>query len=443
MPRVSIVGRTNVGKSALFNKLADEKRALVFDEIGVTRDPLVDTASWMGYNYEIIDTAGFLPTLKKQKNDIAARALLHGERYITTSDLIIFVVDGAVGYVEEDLRLFSYLKKMSVPIIVVINKIDTKQAQENAEEMTFVLQEERYISISAIHSKSITDLQELILKNIDWKLYEKQAEVSCPYFSVALLGRPNVGKSSIMNIIANEEISIISDVAGTTREAVSTSLLTEDSFHITISDTAGVRKSRSIEERIEELMVSNTMKTIQKSHIVLMVLDINDTEIFDQDMTLAMHAFEQLAKGILIIWNKIDLLPKNSDPLKIIKEKTKKYKHFFDIVPNLLFSAKTERNKEKLIPEIKALWKRYNQRVDGKEVFIYIREILAQKPLIKMQQKLQIQSLHIIKTAPPTLVIRSRQYALFGSSEVNFLTNQLRKKFDLYGVPVIWKINNE
>lgn len=443
LPRVCIVGRTNVGKSALFNKLADEKRALVFDQIGITRDPLVDTSSWLGYTYEIIDTAGFLPTLKKEKNDIAARSLLHGEKYIKSANVILFVVDAVVGYVEEDIRLFSFVKKIGIPIIVILNKVDTKIAQDSIDELMYVLQSDRYIALSAIHSRGIADLQELILKEIDWKQFEEKESDTNPYFSVALLGRPNVGKSSIVNIIAEEEISIISDVAGTTREAISKALYTEDNFTITISDTAGVRKSRSVEDRIEELMVSNTMRTVQKSHLVLMVIDINDDALFDQDITLAIKAFEDFGKAILIIWNKLDLLPKNSDPLKIIKEKTAKYKHFFDIVPQILFSAKTKRNKEKLIPEIKALWARYSQRIDSKEVYLYIKELLSQKSLFKIQQKLQIQSLHIIKTSPPTFVIRSRQYALFGSSEVNFLTNHLRKQFDFKGVPIIWKINND
>ncbi len=242
LPRVCIVGRTNVGKSALFNKLADEKRALVFDQIGITRDPLVDTSSWLGHTYEIIDTAGFLPTLKKEKNDIVARSLLHGEKYIKSANVILFVVDAVVGYVEEDIRLFSFVKKLGIPVIVILNKVDTKIAQDSIDELMYVLQNDRYIALSAIHSRGIADLQALILKEIDWKKFEEKESDTNSYFSVALLGRPNVGKSSIVNIIAEEEISIISDVAGTTREAISKALYTEDNFTITISDTAGVRK---------------------------------------------------------------------------------------------------------------------------------------------------------------------------------------------------------
>lgn len=438
-PRVTIVGRSNVGKSALFNKLANDKRALVYDEMGVTRDPLVDLSSWKDYTYEIIDTAGFLPTLKKQKNDIVAKSILHGEKYITSSDLIIFVVDGTVGYTQEDLHLFSYIKKINAPIIIVINKIDTKEAEENYLQMTDVLQAGKCIAISAIHSKGISDIQDMITENINWTSYQNQEKSDNEYFHVALLGRPNVGKSSIMNIIAEEEISIVSDVAGTTREAISKDILTKDAFQITLSDTAGVRKSRSIEERIEELMVSNTMKTIKKSHIVIMVIDINDNELYDQDINLAMHAFNTLHKGILVIWNKIDLLKKESDPLKIIKEKTEKYKHFFDIVPQIIFSALTKRNKEKVVPAIKSLWQRYKQRFDSKEIYMLIHEHMQKTPLVKIKQKLQIQSIHVIKTAPPTFVIKSRQHELFTNSEITFLSNSLRKHFDLLGVPIIWK----
>lgn len=438
-PRVTIVGRSNVGKSALFNKLANDKRALVYDEEGVTRDPLVDLSSWCDFTYQVIDTAGFLPTLKKQKNDIVAKSILHGEEYIQTSDMILFVVDGTVGYTQEDLKLFSYVKKISIPICIVINKIDTKLGEEEYLQMVGTLQEGNTIGISAIHSKGISDLQDLIIKNIDWSKYVGKIENDNEYFKVVLLGRPNVGKSSIMNVLMEEDISIVSDVAGTTREAISKDIITEDNFKITLSDTAGVRKSRSIEERIEELMVSNTMKTIDKSHIVIMVLDISSQDLYDQDINLVMRAFYDLHKAVLIIWNKVDLLKKNEDPFKIIKEKTEKYSHFFDIVPQIIFSAITKRNKEMVIPAIKKLWHRYKQRFEGKEIYTIVNEAFLKTPLVKIKQKLQIQSIHVLKTCPPTFCIKSRQHKLFGPSEITFLSNKVRKKFDLSGVPIVWK----
>lgn len=437
-PQVSLVGRSNVGKSALFNKLADNKRALVYDELGITRDPIIDSSHWKDYAYNIVDTAGFLIANKQIINDITKKALEKAEEFIKNSDLLLFVVDGVVGYTQEDIQLFSYIKKFNIPILIVINKNDVKTSEDEILNMQGVLQENGHISISAIHSRSISELQDLIISSLSWDLYNIDELNNQEYFRVSLLGRPNVGKSSIMNILVEENVSIISPIAGTTREAISKELENE-TMKITISDTAGVRKSRSIEERIEELMVSNTMKTIQQSHIIIMVLDISSDDLYDQDINLVMRAFNDLNRAVIIIWNKIDLVPENKIN-EIINNKIKLYKHFFDNIPQFLFSAITGENKNKIISEIKALWKRYCKKYDSREVCMALRESLHKTPLIKIKQELQFQSLYIIKTAPLTIMIKTRQKLWFKEAEISFLKNQMRKKFNLLGCPIVFNI---
>jgi GTP-binding protein len=437
-PQVSLVGRSNVGKSALFNKLADTKRALVYDELGITRDPIVDTSSWKDYIYTIIDTAGFLIANKQITNDITKKALAKAEDYIKNSDVLLFVVDGVVGYTQEDVQLFSYIKKMNIPILIVINKSDVKSSEDEILSMCGVLQDTGHIAISAIHSKGILDLQNLIIESINWDAYKTNEIHDQEYFKVSLLGRPNVGKSSIMNILVEEEVSIISPIAGTTREAISKELENE-TMRSTITDTAGVRKARSIEERIEELMVSNTMKTLEQSHIVIMVLDISNDELYDQDINLVMRAFNDLHKAVIVIWNKIDLVPKE-EIKNIVAHKTQLYKHFFDTVPQLFFSAITQENKDKIITEIKALWKRYRKHFDSREVCMTLRESLHKTPLIRIKQELQFQSLSVIKTAPLTIMIKTRQKLWFKDAEISFFKNQMRKKFNLLGCPIVFVI---
>ncbi len=437
-PQVSLVGRSNVGKSALFNKLANHKRALVYDELGITRDPIIDESSWKDYTYTIVDTAGFLIANKQIINDITKKALIKAEEYIKNSDLLLLVVDGVVGYTQEDIQLFSYIKKLNIPILIVINKSDVKSSESEILSMQGVLQEHGHIAISAIHSKAISDLQDLIVNSIKWDLYKINNQENQEYFNVAFLGRPNVGKSSIMNILVEEDVSIISPIAGTTREAISKELSNE-TMRITITDTAGVRKPRSIEERIEELMVSNTMKTLEQSHIVIMVLDISSEELYDQDINLAMRAFNELHKAIIIIWNKTDLV-KKEDIKKIVEKKTHLYKHFFDCLPQIYFSALTKENKNGIIKEIKALWKRYSQKFDSREICMALRESLHKTPLIRIKQELQFQTLSVIKTKPLTIMIKTRQKPWFKESEISFFKNQLRKKFNLLGCPIVFII---
>lgn len=438
-PYVTIIGRPNVGKSALFNKLAETKRALVFDESGITRDPIIDISSWLGYTYQIIDTAGIFHTNRKHQNDIVKKAIEKAIYFLEKSDVILFVIDGSVGYTEDDMHLLNISKKIGVPIITVINKIDTKTAQEIESSLTEQLHYGPYVSISAAHSKNIHELQNIIIKYIKNITYNNTNNEK-KYFKVCFLGKPNVGKSSLMNILSKEHISIVSPIAGTTRESIS-KILDDELFDITIADTAGVRKKRAINERVEELMVSNTINTIEASHIVIMVIDASEENLFDQDINLLIKAFNTYHKAILVIWNKIDLLPQKSNIHNIIEKKIEKYQFFFKNIPQIYFSALTQSDCGNIILHaLKKLWERYSQYLDSREIKMIIDEEMHKTPLIKIRQKLQFQKLLVTKTSPPTIVITSRQKELYGASEINFLINTLRKKKDLLGVPVIFMI---
>lgn len=438
-PHVCLVGRSNVGKSALFNKLAETKRALVYDELGITRDPIVDISSWKGHTYRIIDTAGFLISYKKKNNEITQKALMKATDYIKTADVILFVIDGEVEYTQEDRHIFSFIKKLNIPIIIVINKIDIKIVKEDYKNMFNIFPAADYIGVSAIHSYNINNLQDLIIKNILWNKYNMSFGKEKEYFNVAFLGKPNVGKSSIANILVKEDISIISPIAGTTREAISKQI-EENDIEITIADTAGVRKKRSIDERIEELMVSNTMKTIERSHIVIVVFDVSEDDLYDQDIKLAMYAFNDLHKAVLVIWNKIDKI-KKEDLKANINKKIQQYLYFFDNIPQIYFSAIDDNsNGAIIINEIQKLWKRYKQHFDTREIKVFLKEAMHNTPLFRIKQKLEFQSLSVIKNAPLTILIKSRQKQWFKDAEIAFFKNKLRKKFDLFGVPIVFVV---
>jgi GTP-binding protein len=432
---VTIIGRSNIGKSALFNKLADHKRALVLDSIGVTRDPIKDTSSWKGYQYDIADTAGFITQKNIDSSDpITSLAIARATQYLEEADILLFMIDGTTGYTQEDMQLFSRIKKLNKPIIIVFNKCDVKDSEESFIYMTALFQGYTLVKISAIHSININTLQDTIITLLPDS--EKEHNDKKIKSKIAILGKPNVGKSSIMNILTEQNIAIVAPIAGTTRETISQSISLAANEYL-ISDTAGVRKSRAIEERIEELMVSNTMNTIQEADIVLMVFDISDNALHDQDIKLMSYAWNTLYKAILIVWNKIDLVNKNNDVMKIIEEKTSQYKHIFEHIPQITFSTIDDKHdKNSILEPLEQLSHRYAQFLDPKEIKMILRDALHHNPLFKTKQKLDFQKLDVVRSAPPTIVIYSRQKMLFSNSEIAFFQKQIRLHKDLLGVPI-------
>lgn len=433
--RVVIVGRQNVGKSALFNRIAPKVRALVYNEEGVTRDILKDICEWNETRFEIIDTAGFAFDKNSNKDEILEKSLNEVKNIINSADIFLFLIDGDIGFINEDRRILSYVQKTNVPCLFVINKSDKKQSLETMQ----MLSENEFkdpLLISATHGKGIEDLLNKItekIKNIS--NFKNKIEIEDTRVRVSFLGRPNVGKSSLLNALLKKDRSIVSPIAGTTREAIEETINTND-FSFTIYDTAGVRKKRTINDRLEELMVSNTMKAVERSHIIIMVFDINEKTLFDQDIQLAMHSFYELYKAVLIVWNKTDL--PEEDIQKKIKDITVKYTHFFNVVPQVFVSAKTEKNINRIIPEIENLWKRYSQFFESSEIKYLIKTTLSKAILIRNEQKLVIKTASVIRSYPPTIAIKTNQPPFFGESQLAFLTRKLRSNYNLLGVPIKW-----
>jgi GTP-binding protein len=432
IPTVVLVGRPNVGKSALFNKLADKKRALVYDVEGVTRDPIVDTVSWGSCLYRLVDTAGIFESLSK-RDLLTQEGVKKSFSYLDKADIILFVVDGSVGYTEEDIRILEYAKKKRKPLFVVVNKSDLKLTQELISQGYYDGDEYEKVFLSAIHRKNIEGLQKQI-STVLKKESDGGEEAETPYFFVTFLGKPNVGKSSIMNILTRSQSSFVSSVPGTTREAVSFGL-EDSSFAITLTDTAGVRRKKSVSSRLEELMVSNTIRSIECSHIVIMVFDASEERLADQDLQLVMKAFNDYNKAVLVIWNKIDLV-KTKNIKRYVNEKIDLYQYFFRNIPQVYFSAKQMKDGKQIIHEIKKLWMRYSQVYDSKEIQLLLKEALAKKSIVKSKQILTFQYAYVAKTKPLSIIISSRQKEYFTESTLLFLKNEIRKKKKLLGVPI-------
>ncbi len=432
LPRISIAGKPNVGKSALFNKISSDSRALVYDEKGVTRDPVFGKAEWKDYVFEIIDTAGLF-SKKSQKNDfILNKASEKAYEYIKSSDAILFVVDAFEGLDFCDYEIYEELKKINKKIIIAANKFDKKNIQENLDEI-FSLPH-NVVSVSAMHSLGINDLLDEIIEVLKLENLEAYVESGIKSYNVTFLGRPNVGKSSLLNALSNSNRSLVSEVPGTTRESIKEEFEFDD-ITLNVIDTAGVRKQSAVEGRLESLMVSNTISMVEKSHLVLVVFDLSERELFDQDIKLLGYIFQDLCRSVIVIWNKIDLL-ENEDYKKIVADITEKYKHIFENIPAVFISTKTKENIDFVFPLVKRIIKNYHKRFIPEEILNIFRNAFGEKNIKRCCQPLKILDVNVLRTAPPTFLIKTSNARWFNSSHRAILSKVLRKKFDLEGVPI-------
>lgn len=424
--KVVVVGRANVGKSTLFNRLAENVRSITMDYVGVTRDFLQDTVSWKGKSFELIDTGGI--QLQKSEDKITEQVRLKAMAMLEKAAVVLFVCDGAVGVIPEDRAIAKFVHKLGKPTILLVNKADAKITAENLPEFER-LGFKNIMAISAQHGTGMVDLLDDILNYLpkDLALPEEK-----PGLRVALLGKPNVGKSSLMNRLLNEERSIVSDIPGTTREAVTDRVVFYQE-HIQVTDTAGVRRKRSVDEGLEELMVKSSFQAVRDADIVIMMLDAQEAQISHQELKLAQFVFEN-GKALILVKNKHDLL---DDTLKEQWEYDEDlYDFFMKKVETLTISCKTGYHVGKLMPLIMKVWERYQFHVSMSELTQLFKAALERTPLIRCQQRLKVYSAKQVATKPPTIRLNVNNPEWFESSQLSFFENLLRKNYDLKGVPV-------
>jgi len=433
MSKVVIVGRTNVGKSTLFNRLSNEVKSITLDYVGVTRDFVKDIIEWDGVEFELVDTGGM--EFGKTQDPILKKVREVGLELVNEADLIIFVCDGTIGVLPEDREIANLLHKLNKKVILVSNKIDTKKAQENQYEFE-QLGFKNFINISAQHSIGIGDLLSLIVDIIRPLKISKKEE---PLFKVSLLGKPNVGKSSLLNLLVKNERAIVSDIPGTTREALSEKI----KFYketIQITDTAGVRRKRSIKENIENLMVKSTFDAVRHSEIVLLLVDVSQASISDQELKLAFYVFEQ-GKALIILFNKQDLLTEQKK--KELDFSLEPYKYLFDKIETLNISCQTGKNIGQIIPIVDQLWKKYSQKFSDIELNSLFKKALQNKPLHHKTLPLIVYSVSQIQSSPITILLKVNEPKWFGESQLAFFEKFLRQKYDLKGVPVVFTLKKK
>lgn len=424
--KVVVIGRTNVGKSTLFNRLSTSVKSMALDYEGVTRDFVFDSVDWKGRTFEIIDTGGidFKKGLDYLTEAIRERAI----EVLESSDVVVFVVDGTVGVTTEDRALAKFVHKLDKPAILAINKIDNKQTQDNLLEFER-LGFKNTLEISAQHGTGSGDLLDEILYLLPSQADDKDDK---PEFKVVLLGKPNVGKSSLTNLLLDKDRSLVADIPGTTREAITDQI----KFYketIQVTDTAGVRRKRSVDENIEELMVKSSLAAVRDADIVLLLIDGNEAELSQQELKLASYVFKE-GKALIVLRNKHDLV--DEDKQTIWEFESEPYEYLLKKLEIMTISCKTRHNVGKILPLITKVWERYNTHFSTTHLTMTLKGSLEKKPLYRNQQRLKLHSVQQVATAPPTIRLNVNNTDWFGDSQLGFFENILRKEHDLKSVPI-------
>ncbi len=429
LPIVAIVGRMNVGKSTLFNRLSESAKSITYDYEGVTRDVITDTVCWKDQCFKLVDTGGI--ALKKITDDpIGEQVRMRAIDAVHDADVVLFVCDGTIGILPEDRALSRWLHKQKKQTVLVVNKIDAKAAVEQQHEFER-LGFERRIAISAQHSIGIADLFDDILALLPAP--KKIEEVEKPGCRVVILGKPNVGKSSLLNLLLRKERAIVADMPGTTREAIKEQLhFLQESIEVT--DTPGIRRKRGVTEPIEKLMVKSALASLDETDVVLLVIDASQARMVDQELKLAFYVFEERYKGLIILYNKDDLVDEQTK--QDLEYALSEYKYFLKKVEQVRISVLEKKNIGKLLTKVASVCKRYTQRFSGEELFLLFKEALQRKPLYRAQQRLIVYRAEQVKTGPITIALTVGEPKWFGPSQLGFFEGILRKHADLKGVPI-------
>ena len=418
IPRVVIVGRMNVGKSTLFNRLSVDVKSITLDHAGVTRDFIKDTVYWQGRCFELV------------QDPILETVRLKALEVVKSADVVLFMCDARVGILPEDREISKLLHSLSAKILVVVNKIDGADAQEHRYEFER-LGHEQLFHISAQHGIAVGDLLEAIVTHLPEPGGAEFNEVK-PLCKVVLLGKPNVGKSSLMNLLLNKERSIVLDRPGTTREPVAETI----SFYkedILLTDTAGVRRKRAVNEQLEGLMVKTSFKALKNADVVLLLVDASEGRLADQELKLAFYAFEN-HKALVILFNKQDLV--NEEKQAALKFNLEPYEHLMKKVERANISCKTEKNVGKLLAKVHKLCIRHSQQFDNDELSLLFKEMLIRRQLFCNTNALRVLRVRQVGTAPITLLLIVNEPKWFGPSQLTFFENQLRRVHDLRGAPI-------
>ena len=425
LPVVAIVGRPNVGKSTLFNRIINQRLAIVEDKPGVTRDRNYAQAEWMGHKFDLIDTGGITWEGGKIEEEIRAQA----EIAIEEADVIVMLTSVVNHMTDLDERVAHLLYRTQKPVILAVNKADNPEQRNDIYDF-YSLGLGDPIPVSSSHGTGIGDLLDAIVD----KFPEDKDTQAEDVISFSVIGRPNVGKSSIVNKLLGEDRVIVANEEGTTRDAVDTPF-TKDGVKFKVVDTAGIRRRGKVYEKTEKYSVLRAMSAIERSDVVLLVLDAS-TGIREQDKHVAGYAHEA-GRGIIIVVNKGDLPKKHSTSAKEFEREIKEEFQYLDYAPILFVSAKTGQRLDQIPSMVKEVYDNQNQRIQSSVLNDLLLEAskLVPTPMVK-GKRLRVYYMTQVSTNPPTFVVFVNDPELMHFSYERFLINQLRQNFDFTGTPI-------
>lgn len=433
-PIVCIVGRPNVGKSTLFNKIAGRRIAITEDKPGVTRDRIYAEAEWLGQHFTVIDTGGLEP---ENEDIVMSNIRKQADIAIDTADVILFVVDGVEGLSTTDREIGELLRRSGKNVVLAANKIDTRKTPDEIYEF-YELGLGEPMVISAEQSLGLGDLLDELAKYFP---DDKDTEANEDTIRVAFIGRPNAGKSSLINHILGEERVIVTDIPGTTRDSIDSHFTVGDNEYIFV-DTAGLRRKRYISEKVERYSVVRTLTAIDRADICVMVIDgtMGPTE---QDTKIAGYAHDN-GKAIILAVNKWDIVDKNDKTYLSFEKNLRETFGFLNYAPILFISAKTGQRIDKLLETINIVNNNYNMRIStGVLNDILNQAVLMNQPPSDKGKRARIYYGTQVSVRPPRFVIFVNSKELMHFSYVRYIENQIRNHFGFMGTPIKFELREK
>ncbi|WP_458121969.1 ribosome biogenesis GTPase Der [Paenibacillus sp. Z6-24] len=426
-PVVAIVGRPNVGKSTVFNRMIGDRLAIVEDRPGVTRDRIYGTSEWNGKPFSVIDTGG----IELDGEDMMLKSIrMQAELAIAEADVIVFMCDVKSGLTQSDEEVAQILYRSRKPVIVAVNKVDNMNRMDDIYEFYNVGFGDP-IGVSGSHGSGMGDLMDAIVANLPELEDDEYGE---DVIRVALIGRPNVGKSSLVNAILGEERVIVSSVAGTTRDAIDTPFERDGQRYVLI-DTAGMRKRGKVYENTEKYSVMRAMKAIERADVVLMVIN-GEEGIIDQDKHVAGYAHDA-GKAAIIVVNKWDVVEKDDKTMQHFENNIRDHFLFMQYAPVVFLSALTKQRIHKLLPVVQQVAEQHSLRIPTHLLNDVISDAIAiNPPPTDKGKRLRINYVTQVAVKPPTIIVFVNEPEMMHFSYERYLENKIRAAFDFVGTPI-------
>lgn len=430
-PTVALVGRPNVGKSTLFNRLVGERVAVVHERPGTTRDRLVTGTEWNGVAFDLIDTGGYVPFADDMLDaEYLPQIRAQAEQAMLEADLIVFLVDGKTGITPLDHEIADILRRERVPILLVVNKVDSAARSESISEF-YELGLSEPIPISALHGRRTGDMLDRITELLGRSSESADEDEG---IKIAIVGRPNVGKSSLLNRLLGEERVIVSPYPGTTRDAIDTQLTYED-LQITLIDTAGIRRRGRIQPGVEKYSSMRALKAIGRADVSLLLID-GAEGVTAQDAHIAGMILDKL-KSVLLLVNKWDIVPDEVRDRQDYGEQVRAALKFLKFVPILFMSALTGAGVQEVMPAALQIQKERLRRIPTARLNEVVLDAqAAHAPPSKAGTRLRIYFASQVRTDPPTFLFHVNDPKLMHFSYARFLENRIRQEYSYVGTPI-------